>query len=151
MSKISFEQLDQLILEQFPFASFYQFKVDRMEAHGKAWVRLPPKPEFLRPGGIIAGPAMMALADYALYIAILAAVGSANMAVSTNLNINFLRQAEPGELMTKAKLIKLGKRLAVGEAPVFSQSGQMVAHVTATYSIPPPVHTGQPGQNDSTA
>ena len=69
----------------------------------------------LRPGGTISGPTMMALADLALYVAILAQIGPVGLAVTTSLNYNFLRKPGQGGLIAEAKLLKLGKRLAVGE------------------------------------
>jgi uncharacterized protein (TIGR00369 family) len=137
MSRITLEQLDELTREQLPFAKSYGFKVEKLADH-EAWVRLPANGEFLRPGGTISGPAMMALADYTVYAAVLATIGPVPLAVTTNLNINFLRKPEPGELVAKARLIKLGKRLAVGDVPIYTHDGSaMVAHATATYSIPP--------------
>ena len=91
----------------------------------------------LRPGGTISGPSMMTLADVALYIAVLSAIGPVALAVTTNFSINFLRKPQPGALIVDASLLKLGKRLAVGEARIFS-GDELVAHVTATYSIPGP-------------
>ena len=69
----------------------------------------------LRPGGTISGPTMMMLADFAMYCAVLAAIGPVPLAVTINLSINFLRRPEPRDLVAEAKLIKLGSRLAVGE------------------------------------
>lgn len=89
----------------------------------------------LRPGGTISGPSMMTLADVALYSAVLSAIGPVALAVTTNFSINFLRKPQPGALIVDASLLKLGKRLAVGEARILSQD-ELVAHVTATYSIP---------------
>lgn len=93
----------------------------------------------LRPGGTISGPTMMALADHAMYAVILAHIGPVALAVTTNLNINFLRKPEPGDLIAEARLLKLGKRLAVGEVSIYSEGDpdDPVAHVTSTYSIPP--------------
>src|SRR3954469_13273547 len=92
----------------------------------------------LRPGGTVSGPTLMALADTAMYIVLLSAIGPVGLAVTTNLSINFLRKAPAHrDLLAEAKLLKLGKRLAVGEVLLFSeQSGEPVAHVTTTYSIP---------------
>jgi uncharacterized protein (TIGR00369 family) len=91
----------------------------------------------VRPGGTISGPTMMALADFAMYVAVLAAIGPVPLAVTINLNINFLRKPAPRDLVAEARLLKLGKRLAMGEITICSegQSGP-VAHVTSTYSIP---------------
>jgi uncharacterized protein (TIGR00369 family) len=82
---------------------------------------------------------MMGLTDFAMYVAILASIGPVPLAVTTNLNINFLRKPAQRDLIADVKLIKLGKRLAVGEVEIFSDGeDEMVAHATATYSIPPP-------------
>ena len=84
----------------------------------------------------------MALADYALYAAVLASIGPVELAVTTSLNINFLRKPLPGDLVAETRLIKLGKRLAVGDVCIHSdKSEDMVAHATGTYSIPPRIDT----------
>ena len=91
----------------------------------------------MRPGGTISGPTMMALADVALYVAVLAAIGPVPLAVTINLNINFLRKPAQADLIAEARLMKIGKRLAVGEVTIYSDgSADAVAHVTSTYSIP---------------
>ena len=80
---------------------------------------------------------MFALCDIALYVAILGELGPVAHAVTTNVSINFLRKPAPADLIGKATLIKLGKRLAVGEVALYSESeSDMVAHATGTYSIP---------------
>jgi len=75
-----------------------------------------------------------------MYVVILSAIGPVALAVTTNLNINFLRKGAPGQDITAAaRLLKLGKRLAVGEVSLFSgASADPIAHVTSTYSIPNP-------------
>jgi uncharacterized protein (TIGR00369 family) len=91
----------------------------------------------LRPGGTISGPSMMALADLALYAAILAHIGPVALAVTTSLNFNFLRKPEPRALIADCRLLKLGKRLAVGEVSMMSEGRpEVVCHATGTYSIP---------------
>jgi uncharacterized protein (TIGR00369 family) len=92
----------------------------------------------LRPGGTVSGPTLMALADFAMYVVLLSAIGPVALAVTTNLNINFLRKGQPGQdVVAVARLLKLGKRLAVGEVTLLSgTSPDPIAHVTSTYSIP---------------
>ena len=92
----------------------------------------------VRPGGTISGPTMMALADFAMYVAVLAAIGPVPLAVTINFNINFLRKPAQRDLTAQARLLKLGKQLATGEVTIFSEGeDEPVAHVTSTYSIPP--------------
>jgi uncharacterized protein (TIGR00369 family) len=92
----------------------------------------------LRPGGTVSGATLMALADFAMYVVLLSAIGPVGLAVTTNLNINFLRKGAAGaDVLAEARLLKLGKRLAVGEVTLLSgESPDPIAHVTATYSIP---------------
>lgn len=107
--------------------------------HGGARVRQSYREAFIRPGGTISGPTMMALADFAMYVAVLAAIGPVPLAVTTHLSINFLRRPAAADLVAEAKLMKLGKRLAVGEVAIRSAGGvELVAHATSTYSIPRP-------------
>ena len=93
----------------------------------------------LRPGDTISGPTLMALADLAMYVVLLSAIGPVALAVTTTLTINFLSKAPAGhDLIAEARLMKLGKRLAVGEIVIRSvASADAVAHATCTYSIPP--------------
>jgi uncharacterized protein (TIGR00369 family) len=105
---------------------------------GGCRVRQAFRPDSIRPGGTISGPTMMALADFAMYVAVLAAIGPVPLAVTTNLNINFLRKPARCDLVAEARLLKLGKRLAVGEVTIRSDGeAEPVAHATSTYSIPP--------------
>ena len=105
---------------------------------GTVVMRLDPNERHLRPGGTVSGPTLFALADVAAYCAVLAHIGPVALAVTTRLNINFLRKPEPGPLSCTCRLLKLGKRLAVIEASIFGADGEdLVAHATATYSIPP--------------
>ena len=102
-----------------------------------ARMRMAYHERHIRPGGTISGPAMMTLADLALYVAILAHIGPVALAVTTNLNFNFLRKPEQRDLVADCRLLKLGKRLAVGDVSIYSEgSSDVVCHATGTYSIP---------------
>jgi acyl-coenzyme A thioesterase PaaI-like protein len=93
----------------------------------------------LRPGGTVSGPVLMAVADVALYVAILGEIGIVPLAVTTSLSINFLRKPSPSRsLIGICKLIKVGRTLAVGDVALYSEGiADMVAHAVGTYSIPP--------------
>jgi uncharacterized protein (TIGR00369 family) len=91
----------------------------------------------VRPGGTISGPTMMALADFAMYVAVLAAIGPVPLAVTINLNINFLRKPAQRDLIAETRLLRLGRSLATGEVSIQSDGEEEpVAHATSTYSIP---------------
>jgi uncharacterized protein (TIGR00369 family) len=102
-----------------------------------ARVRMDYHERHLRPGGTLSGPSMMALADFGLYAVILAHIGPVALAVTTSLNFNFLRKPGQRALVADCRLMKLGKRLVVGEASIYSEgSDDLVCHATGTYSIP---------------
>ena len=139
MPKITPEEIHELIEAALPFAVDTGMTVEEIGA-GTCRVRLPYKPVFARPGGTVAGPLLMGLADFAIYVALLSRIGRVEMAVTTNLTCNFLRRPKPADVIGEARLLKLGKRLAYGEVSLFTEGEEdqgAVAHVTATYSIPP--------------
>jgi uncharacterized protein (TIGR00369 family) len=106
--------------------------------HGTCRMRMAYHERNIRPGGTLSGPSMFTLADLAFYVAVLGALGPVALAVTTNLNINFLRKPAPRDLIAECRMLKIGKRLAVGEASLFSDGeDEAVAHVTGTYSVPP--------------
>ena len=137
MTDITSQEIELLTLDSLPFAVDYGFRVDSVSV-GTSTGRAPYQESFLRPGGTISGPVIMGLADYALFVAILTKIGLVELAVTTNLNINFLRRPDPGDLLAVANVIKIGKRLAVGQIEVYLDGEEsMIAHATSTYSIPP--------------
>ena len=137
MSRITVAEFEEIVRQSLPFAqSMGAVVVDLDPEH--AVLRMPYRDDFLRPGGTISGPLLMGLADLAMYAVVLASIGRVELAVTTSLTINFLRKPAPADIIAEARLLKRGKRLAVGEVELFSAGDcEMVAHVTATYSIPP--------------
>lgn len=135
MSKMTPEAFNRLIQAELPWAAENHITLESIDT-GEAEVRLPFQPRSLRPGGTIAGPQMMMLADACMYAVVLSQIGEVKLAVTTNLNINFLRKPANSDLVARGRMIKLGKRLAVVEVAIFSDT-DIVAHATGTYSIPP--------------
>lgn len=136
--------MDAQALNRFLETDFPQIHTDgkvfdvTMVGPGMVVMQLVPNERHLRPGGTVSGPTLFALADVAAYCVVLAHIGPVALAVTTNLNINFLRKPKPGPLSCTCRLLKLGKRLAVIDASIFDEDGgDLVAHATATYSIPP--------------
>lgn len=105
---------------------------------GALTMRFDPQERHLRPGATISGPSMVMVADVAAYAVILAHVGPVALAVTTSLNVNFLRKPELRPMFCDCRILKLGKRLAVVDA-ILRQDGvqDAVAQATVTYSIPP--------------
>jgi uncharacterized protein (TIGR00369 family) len=135
---MSAEAITDLLHAEFP-QGFYPgcgYIIERV-GYGDVRVRWRFDDSSLRPGGTVSGPTMMELADFAMYVAVFSAIGPQPLAVTTNLNINFLRKPTRADLLADARLMKVGRRLAVGEVSIFSEgTDEPVAHVTATYSIP---------------
>jgi uncharacterized protein (TIGR00369 family) len=135
---MSVEEVERYLDREFPQIHLdgRVFVVEAVGLHA-ATMRLRAGERHLRPGGTLSGPAMMTLADLAIYVAILANIGPVGLAVTTNLAFNFLRKPEPRDLIAECRLLKLGKRLAVGEVMLRSDGGSdIVCQATGTYSIP---------------
>ncbi|MDX1513242.1 MAG: PaaI family thioesterase [Gammaproteobacteria bacterium] len=136
-SKISAVELERLAVEEVQVAGQMGVIVDEISA-GEVRARVPYRDSFLRPGGTVAGPVLMALADFVMWGVVMSLIGPVKLAVTTSLNINFLRRPGPGDVVAVGRILKLGKRLAVGEVYLYTGgSDHLVAHVTCTYSIPP--------------
>jgi uncharacterized protein (TIGR00369 family) len=134
--------LHRFMIEAFPQVSA-DFRVERLDAQGLT-VRLLTAERHLRPGGTISGPTMFALADVAIYLALLSRIGPVALAVTTNCSIDFLRKPAAGrDLLAEARLLKLGRTLAVGDVLIRSEGSEApVARAGLTYSIPPAAASG---------
>jgi uncharacterized protein (TIGR00369 family) len=132
---LSIEELQSILTEAFP-----DFDVPRIESLDEDSLVLAQSVSMRnsRPGGTLAGPTMMGLADNAAWLIILAHIGPVLLAVTTSLHIDFLRKPEITDLMARARLLKLGRRLAVVDVELYSRGdSELVAKAQVTYSIPP--------------
>lgn len=106
-------------------------------APGRVRLRRPYAEGLLRPGGVISGPTLMGMADTAAYALVLAHVGDQLMAVTSQLNISFLRGAQPGDLHAEAEVLRLGRRLAVCDVRLWTESpDRLAAQANVTYALP---------------
>ena len=141
-------RMDAAGLQAFLAQDFGQvaedFRVERADVAGVA-LRMRVTDRHLRPGGTVSGPSIFALADVAMYLAILARIGPVALTVTTNCAIDFLRKPAAGrDLVGEARLLKLGRSLAVGDVLVFSDGlPDPVARASLTYSIPPEARAGR--------
>lgn len=134
--------MEQAALTAFLASDFAQvaedFTVLRVE-EDLLELRLNVAARHLRPGGTVSGPTLFALADVAMYLAILSRIGPVALAVTTNCSIDFMRKPEAGRaLIAQARLLKLGRMLAVGDVLIRSEGlPDPVARAGLTYAIPP--------------
>lgn len=135
--KMSTAELEAFLDREFPQMRPMRLRIEHWDG---AMLRLamPIGEQNLRPGGTVSGPAMMTLVDCAAYLLLLGLIGPVALAVTTNLNINFLRKPAMGELTAMATMLKLGKTLAICEVAIHSAGvDEPVAHSVLTYAIPP--------------
>ena len=134
--------MDAVALQGFLAREFAQvagdFTVERADAAGVC-LRLRVQDRHLRPGGTVSGPAIFALADVAMYLAILRRIGPVALAVTTNCSLDFMRKPAAGvDMLAEARVLKLGRSLAVGDVMLFSEGmREPVARAGLTYAIPP--------------
>jgi uncharacterized protein (TIGR00369 family) len=135
-------KMDVAALEAFLHAEFPQVAQDFAVLSASAMrlsVALQVGDGHLRPGGTVSGPSMFALADVGVYLAVLSMIGPQALAVTTNCSIDFLRKPVAGKrVIADVDLVKLGRRLAVGDVRLWSEGAKdlPVARATLTYSIP---------------
>jgi uncharacterized protein (TIGR00369 family) len=112
--------------------------IEALDAGG-ARVRMHQDLAMVRPGGTVSGPAMFKLADFTVYVAILGHLGEAGLqAVTTSMTMNFLSRPSPADMIAQARLLKVGRRLAVADVELFTDGrADLVAHTTGTYALPP--------------
>ncbi|MDN3522970.1 PaaI family thioesterase [Halomonas ramblicola] len=134
MSVMTAAAIEDFLDEVFPQRTGTIEGIDRM----RATMSLAIEDEHLRPGASVSGPTLMGLADVCLYVAILGEIGPEPMAVTSDLHCRFLRRPRGDrDVIANARILKLGRRLAVGEVQLFSAGDEdPVALVTATYVLP---------------
>ncbi|WP_425050530.1 PaaI family thioesterase [Psychromarinibacter sp. S121] len=137
MTKMTIEALHAFMAEAFPQVSG-DFTVEEV-GDLRIRVRMNIEERHLRPGGTVSGPSIFALADVAIYLGLLAEIGPEALAVTTNCSIDFMRKpAAATDLVAEARLLKLGRVLAVGDVLIHSAGDPSpVARASLTYSIPP--------------
>lgn len=135
--KMTAAELTDFLHQEFPQVSD-DFGISEPSEDGLT-VRLNVQDRHLRPGGTVSGPSMFALADVAFYLLILSRIGPRGLAVTTNISMDFMRKPASGvDLVAKARLLKLGRTLAVGDVLIYSEGvSDPVARSSMTYSLPP--------------
>lgn len=135
MALITTDDLTEM-LAKVPMAVHLNIRVDHIRK-GAVRMIMPYGPHLARPVDTVSGPAMMTLADVALWGAVLSMAGPQEMVVTTNLNMNFLRMPGSSDMAAEARILKMGRRLAVAAVELISlPSDDLVAHATASYAIP---------------
>ncbi|MCX7588241.1 PaaI family thioesterase [Phenylobacterium sp. 58.2.17] len=130
-------QVNTLLRRAFPDGSDAHFPRVTEVAPGRAVLVRAYHDSMLRPGRLISGPNLMALADTAAYALILAHIGDQLMAVTSSLVMNFLRGAKPGDLYAEAQMLRLGRRNAVCDVRLWTEHpDRLAAQATVTYAIP---------------
>lgn len=138
MPRMTATEIERFVDETFPQARALGWTIEDI-GDRTLRLRLPVGTQQLRPGGTVSGPTLMTLVDTAYYFALLAAIGPVALAVTTNLSIDFLQKPGLADLIADARILKLGKRLAVGDVTIWQEGvAGPVAHANVTYSIPSP-------------
>ena len=137
MSKVTIEEFLAVLKDGMPSAAAMGFEVVSL-GRGEAVLKSTTGAADLRPGGTVSGPTLFSLADLAMYAAVMSAVGRVPLAVTTDATVHFLRKSPAGELFVRARLLKVGKRLVVGEVAIAEEGRekQPVMHAVMTYAVP---------------
>jgi len=135
--KLDAEGVNALIQGAFPHAPREGMPRTTVVEPGRVRMLMPYREGLLRPGGVISGPALMSLADSAAYALVLSHIGPQLMAVTSQLNMSFLRGAQPGDLHAEAEMLRLGRRLAICDVRIWTEApDRLAAQANVTYAIP---------------
>ncbi len=137
-SAITADEFRQVLREGMPSGAAMPFEVMSLE-RGRAVLKMPAGARDLRPGGTVSGPLLFGFADLAVYAAVMTVLGKVPLAVTTDATVHFLRRPQAGVLVARARLLKEGKRLVVGEVEIAPEGAEHapVVHAVMTYSVPP--------------
>lgn len=120
------------VLREAAFTRLYQFELETF-AFGECTLRVPFQPALERPGGLVAGPVFMAVADVAVWLAIMTRLGKDVVAVTTELNTSFIGSAKQEDVFCRAVILKSGSTLIRALAECRNRSGNLLTHHSATY------------------
>ena len=135
-AKVTIEEFERVAKDGSGFLDIYNFVTEEI-GQGHARMRLEFREHHVRSGGTMAGPSIMALADFSVYAALMGAVGPVQMAVTSSLNINFLRRPVAADMVAEARIVRTTRRLAFAEVDLHTAGEDApIAHVTSTYAIP---------------
>jgi uncharacterized protein (TIGR00369 family) len=138
-AKIYAEEFLEIARDGVPYVGQLGVTIEAWEA-GHVRLRLPYSDLIRRPGGTICGPALMGLADIALYGVVMSLLGRVELAVTTDLTFHFLSKPDPLDVLAEGKILKLGRRLAIGEVSMTSaESSRVVCQAIGSYAIPPTI------------
>jgi len=134
MMSVTIGEMQRLVRAGVPLAAAWGVEV-LAAADGAATLRLPEHEDLLRPGGTVSGPAMMGLADMAMWAALLSLTAGRDESLTANLTITFLRPPAPGALIAEARVIRKGRTLSYGEVALRPESSDVpCAHVTSSWA-----------------
>ena len=138
-AKIYAEEFLEIARDGVPYVGQLGLSVEGWEA-GHVKIRLPYTDLIQRPGGTICGPALMGLADVTLYGVVMSLLGRTELAVTTDLTFHFLSKPDPADVLAEGRILKLGRRLAVGEITMTTEGKpQPICRATGSYAIPPTI------------
>lgn len=138
-AKIYAEEFLEIARDGVPYVGQLGLSIEMWEA-GHVRLRLPYSDLISRPGGTICGPALMGLADVTLYGVVMSLLGRVELAVTTDLTFHFLSKPEPADVLAEGRILKLGRRLAVGEVSLTSEgTSRPVCQAVGSYAIPPAI------------
>jgi uncharacterized protein (TIGR00369 family) len=134
---VTLEEIQAFNAENVPFSAMMNITCESID-NGSAIGRFAYDARWTRPVDFIAGPVQMALADVTFYWALFTKIGIVPLAVTNELKYNFLRPAVGGDMLCRAQVLTVGRRVAYGVADVYmdGEPDRLVGHATTSYVLP---------------
>ncbi len=116
------------------FLSYLGLELEDMRA-GRARLSISYREELKQPMGLLHGGVLASLADAAVAVALRDMVEPDETFVTIELKINFLRPVTSGKVTAEARILKKGRRVAVGEVDIWREDQTLAAKSIVTYAI----------------
>lgn len=136
--KVTPEQVHEYLASLGDFHKAGALTVEQADP-GEVRIRWHHQEAALRPGGYVSGPTLFSIADLCGWVLVFTTEGITPMAVTTNLNISFLRPAVGSDVIATARQIKRGRSIMFGDVTMAmaDDPDRIVTHATVSYAIPP--------------
>ena len=104
---------------------------------GEVTLSLPVTAGLVHAGGVLCGQAILAAADTAMLLAMVAQLGEFRPMTTVQLQASFVRPVpkEAVAVAVVARVLRHGKSLSYGEVEFKTADGKLAAHSTTTYAL----------------
>jgi uncharacterized protein (TIGR00369 family) len=109
---------------------------DAAEPYPAARLRMPFSERLCRDNGVVCGQALMAFADTAMVIAMVAANGGYRPMTTVDQTTHFMRAVASSDVLADARVVRLGRTMSFGRVTLSAAvDGKPIAMVSSAFAM----------------